>query len=113
MEGWQLKQRQSLPLEAKIILSQRRIEEYMNHFKGRVYVAFSGGQGSKVLLDLVRGVRENVLAVFVDTGLEYPEIKRFVKKHENIKILRPKKSFRQVVKEYGYPVISKKVAIVP
>ena len=74
------------------------------------YVAFSGGKDSTVLLDLVRKEFPNVPAVFSNTGLEYPEIVEFVKKQENVIIVRPKKSFKQVVDEYGYPVISKKVA---
>lgn len=110
MELWQLKQRQSLPLEAKIILSQTRIREWYEYWRGQVYVSFSGGKDSTVLLHLVRQIYPDVPAVFVNTGLEYPEIVRFVKGFENVEVLRPKMSFRQVVTEYGYPVISKEVA---
>ena len=48
--------------------------------------------------------------MFVDTGLEYPEIRKFVKTFENITILRPEKRFDQVIKEYGFPIISKEVS---
>lgn len=47
---------------------------------------------------------------FVDTGLEYPEIKSFVKTHENITIIRPEKNFKQVILEHGYPVASKEIS---
>lgn len=50
------------------------------------------------------------MAVFSDTGLEYPEIKHFVKSKGNVEIIRPEKSFNQVVKEKGYPIVSKAVA---
>lgn len=107
MELWQLRQKQSLPLEVKIEMSKRRIIEWYDHFDGKVYVSFSGGKDSTVLLDLVRQIYPDVPAVFVDTGLEYPEIREFVKAIDNVVWLRPKMPFNEVIKKYGYPVISK------
>ena len=60
MELWQLKQMQSLPLEAKIIKSQQRIREWYEHWDGDVYVSFSGGKDSTVLLHLVRELYPDV-----------------------------------------------------
>lgn len=54
MKDWELRQRQSLPLEAKIILTQRRIREWYEAWEGEVYVSFSGGKDSTVLLHLMR-----------------------------------------------------------
>ena len=105
-----LKQRQGLPLEAKINMSLHKIREFYDHFQGDVYVSFSGGKDSTVLLDLVRYIYPNVPAVFVDTGLEYPEIREFVKSINNVTWLKPKMPFTQVIEKYGYPVVSKKVA---
>lgn len=110
MELWQLRQMQSLPLEAKIIKSQQRIREWYEHWGGQVYVAFSGGKDSTVLLNLVRELYPNVPAVFADTGLEYPEIRNFVKRFDNVKTIRPEMSFRKVLQKYGYPVVSKEQA---
>lgn len=106
-----LKQRQSLPLHLKIQMSKRRIKQFYDHFDGKVYVSFSGGKDSTVLLHLVRSMYPEVPAVFIDTGLEYPEVRQFVKETENTIIIRPKKTFKQVLNEYGYPVISKEVAM--
>lgn len=69
-----------------------------------------GGKDSTVLLNLVRQIYPNIEAVFVDTGLEYPEIRNFVKTFENVTWLRPKKTFKQMINEYGYPFISKEVS---
>lgn len=110
MEYWQLKQRQSLPLEAKIVLSQQRIKDWYGHWGGQVYVSFSGGKDSTVLLHLVRQLYPNVPAVFSDTGLEYPEIRDFVKTVDNVVWVKPEMTFKEVLDTYGYPVISKKVA---
>lgn len=63
-----------------------------------------------MLLDIARSIYPDIEAVFVDTGLEYPEIRQFVKQHDNVTILRPKMRFDQVIKKYGYPVIGKEVA---
>ena len=110
IETWQLKQRQGLPLNLKVELTKNRIREFYKINQGMVYVAFSGGKDSTVLLHLVRNLFPEVEGVFSDTGLEYPEIKEFVKTTSNITTIRPKKSFIQVLKEYGYPVVSKNVA---
>ena len=110
IEYWQLKQRQSLPLEAKIELSKIRIREWYEHFEGQVYVAFSGGVDSTVLLDLVRSIYPDVPAVFCDTGLEFPEIRQFVKTFDNVEWLKPKMNFKDVIEKYGYPVVSKEQA---
>ena len=110
MELWQLKQMQSLPLEAKIIKSQQRIREWYEHWDGNVYVSFSGGKDSTVLLHLVRQLYPDVPAVFIDTGLEFPEIKQFVRSTPDITILRPDMSFKAVIDKWGYPVASKMIA---
>jgi 3'-phosphoadenosine 5'-phosphosulfate sulfotransferase (PAPS reductase)/FAD synthetase len=139
---------QSLPLNAKIIMTKQRIKvwyeswckfkitntktgktrfvvfdtrgdkepplkknEYSEYVDdGQVYVSFSGGKDSTVLLHLVRQMYPDVEAVFVNTGLEYPEIQGFVKTFDNVTILKPAMRFDEVIKTYGYPVISKNVS---
>ena len=110
MEAWELKQRQSLPLEAKIVLSRQRIRQWYEHWDGQVYISFSGGKDSTVLLHLVRELYPDVPAMFVDTGLEFPEIRKHVKTYDNVIITRPRIPFKKVIKECGYPVISKDVS---
>ena len=110
MKNWQLVQRQELSLEAKVELSKLKIRQFYNHFLGDVSVSFSGGKDSTVLLYLVRSLYPNVSAVFADTGLEYPEIREFVKTIENVTWVKPKMTFSEVLKKYGFPVISKEVS---
>lgn len=111
MNKYILKIRQALPLKEKKMLTEKRIHQWVKEFgKNGCYVSFSGGKDSTVLLDIVRGLYPEITAVFVDTGLEYPEIRQFVKTFDNVTILRPKKSFKEVINDYGYPIGSKLIS---
>ena len=110
MEYLKLKQRQAYPLSLKIGLSKNRIRSWVEHWNRQVYVAFSGGKDSTVLLHLVRSMYPKVPAVFIDTGLEFPEIRAFVKTINNVIWVKPKMNFKAVLEKYGYPIISKEVS---
>lgn len=106
----ELKRLQSLPLDDKIHITEARILEFWHKMNGKVYVSFSGGKDSTVLLHIVRNILPDVEAVFSNTGLEFPEIVEFVKSFDNVTIIRPKMTFRQVIEKYGYPLVSKEVS---
>lgn len=114
-----LRQLQALPLRLKIPLTQQRIRDWYEHWDGQVYVSFSGGKDSTVLKHIVDSMYSDVPAVFVNTGLEYPEIQRFVREvkagkyecfNSDVEILRPEMRFDEVIREYGYPVASKAIS---
>lgn len=144
-----LKQMQSLPLEAKIRMTQQRIKvwyeswvrfeiydkatgktrfatidtrdrdaeppmketEYIQSaVDGQVYVSFSGGKDSTVLKHIVDSMYDDVPSLFVNTGLEYPEIQKFAMSQKNVVTVRPEMRFDEVIKKYGYPAVSKEVA---
>ena len=107
----ELQQWQGLPLSVKVAMTKERIRNWINYYgEEGVYISFSGGKDSTVLLHLVREDYPDIPAVFCDTGLEYPEIREFVKTFENVVWLKPKMNFRQVIERWGYPFISKEVA---
>lgn len=111
----ELKYLQSLPLERKIEMTAQRIRGWYEYYNGNVAISLSGGKDSTVLLDIARNhwmCRYDIMAVFVDTGLEYPEIRQFVKTFDNVEIIRPKMRFDEVIKKYGYPIISKEISMI-
>ena len=94
-------------------------------YDGQAYVSISGGKDSTVLADLCAQVcQENgwvLYLLFVNTGLEYPEIQKFVKTFADylrqaysieviLEIVRPEMRFDEVIKQYGYPVVTKEVS---
>lgn len=105
-----VRQRVSLPLDAKIDWSLRVIRSWYERWDGLVYVAFSAGLDSTALLHLVRSEYPETPAVFWNTGLEFPELIEIAKGTENCELRRPDMSFREVIKKYGYPVVSKRIA---
>lgn len=121
-----LKYFQRMPLDLKIGLTKNRFRDWVREFTpDGVYISFSGGKDSTVLSDMyARFCKEfgcKMYLVFVNTGLEYPEIQKFVKTFTEwlrntynidveLTILRPKMRFNEVIKKYGYPIISKSVS---
>ena len=106
---------QALPLYLKIPMTVRRLRDWIDYYgEDGVYLSWSGGKDSTVLRHIIRQYWPNVVSVFANTGLEYPEIQRFVKaakdRGEPVEILRPEMRFDEVIKRYGYPIISKEVS---
>ena len=109
----ELRQRQALPLEAKIQMTYARVKDWIDAYGEQgVYISFSGGKDSTVLLDLVRNRfgYSDVKAVFVDVPTQFPELRQFVKTFENVDVIKPKISFMEVCEKYGFPLISKEVS---
>ena len=108
-----LYQMQSLPLSAKVRMTARRIDDWVNQFgEDGVYVSFSGGKDSTVLVDIVRNVcgYKDIPLVFVDVPTQYPELKQFALTFDNLEILKPKISFAEVCSKYGFPLFSKEIS---
>lgn len=114
---------QVMPLRYKIRMTADRIESWYAHYAHYslewadngppgVYMSFSGGKDSTVLLHILKNHCIAVYdcpAVFVDTGLEYPEVRQFAIENADV-VLRPRMTFKKVIETYGYPVIGKNQA---
>jgi 3'-phosphoadenosine 5'-phosphosulfate sulfotransferase (PAPS reductase)/FAD synthetase len=105
-----LKNMQSMSLEDKIQVTKTRIIEWYVKNEGKVYISFSGGKDSTVLLHISQQEFPNITKVYIDTGLEYPEVKQFALSQPNVIKIKPEISFRKVIEIYGYPLISKEVS---
>ena len=105
-----LKEMLSWDLDKKIEHSKKRIKEFYESQDGKVFIAFSGGKDSTVLLHLARTMYPNIQGVFSNTTNEYTEILQFVRHTKNITTVMPKMTFSQTVEKYGFPLVSKKVS---
>lgn len=99
----------SSSLENKIWLTKERLRDQLTNVDS--YISFSGGKDSTVLLDIARQIRKDCTAVYIDTPMEYPELREFALSQENVIRLRPKITIKEVFEKYGYPVVSKSQAM--
>ncbi|WP_412303814.1 phosphoadenosine phosphosulfate reductase family protein [Hungatella sp.] len=97
-----LRCRQSLPLEVKVVMTRNRVRSFINEYGTEgVYISFSGGKDSTILMDIVRREDRRIPAVFVDTWMEYPGIRQFVRQQENITVLKPVMPLKEIITRYG------------
>lgn len=116
---------QAESLDDKFQRTFAKVSEWYSHWDNEVYLSFSGGKDSTVLADICarwcKVIGKPLYLVFVNTGLEYPEIQRHVKDFAQwlrdkygievvLDILRPEMRFDEVVRKYGYPIIGKRQA---
>lgn len=92
-------------------MSINRIRAFYN--EKDCYVSFSGGKDSTVLLHIIRTHMPSydIPAVFNNVSTQYRELKEFVESYEpDAVILNPAKSFVEVCRDEGFPLVSKEVA---
>lgn len=97
---------QSLPYEAKIVHAQARAREFYEHLDGNVFCSVGGLDSITLLIFLRKYVSKSIPGVSV-SSLEAKSIQEVHKSFDNFVMLKPLKSKVQVIKEYGYPIISK------
>lgn len=89
------------------------LDQFYHLMDGKVYASFSGGKDSTVMIYLIKKWLKimgypPIKIVFNNTTNEHKEILDFVKsKGDEVTWLRPKMTFAQTLKKYGYPLISK------
>lgn len=101
------RQKQGLPYEAKVHYAEIRAWEFCNTLHGDCHVSV-GGLDSITLLLFLRSIGIKVPAVSV-SSLEDKSIQRI---HRQLGVipLKPLKSKTAVLREYGYPILSKETA---
>ena len=107
MTPYEFRQKQSLPYKAKIVHAERRAWEFYETITGAsesVHVSV-GGLDSITLLCFLRKIGINAHAISV-SGVEDKSIQR-IHKQLGIERIKPYKNKVEVIKEFGFPVISK------
>ena len=94
----------------KIEDAKEVIRKYYEKNNGELFVSFSGGKDSTVLLHIVRSIYPDVIGVFSNTTNEDKDIIKYVNQFDNIEWVVPKKNFKQVVEQFGFPLVSKEVS---
>lgn len=108
---WVLRTRMNYPLDLKVELAKRRIQSFVERYgENGVYIGFSGGKDSLVVLDIARKMYPGLKAAYNDTWLEYPQVREFVYGFDNVDIVKPTMSMKDIVKQYGWCFPSKDVA---
>jgi 3'-phosphoadenosine 5'-phosphosulfate sulfotransferase (PAPS reductase)/FAD synthetase len=108
----ELKLRQNWTLEQKIDHTAGVVSTFMERMNRNVYISYSGGKNSTVMLDIIRRfVDKTIQAVFCNTGNEYPEVVKFVRSTENVMFIRSEVAIKQIIEKYGFPLISKEQSL--
>ena len=83
------------------------------HGEDKFYISFSGGKDSTVLHYLIDEALpgNNIPRVYADTGIEYNDVKAYVKElqatDDRIEIIKPSVNIKQMLEKDGYPFKSK------
>lgn len=107
---------QNLPLEFKIDRAIRAIEEAISVYgEDNLVIAYSGGWDSQIVSYIVTHImKKKILHVFSNTTCEFPEtlerVRELSEEGVDIVVVSPDISFNQVVKQYGFPMISKNIS---
>lgn len=106
---------QALDLDAKIAWAQEVIGRALAELSNPS-VAFSAGKDSTVLLHLLRQHRPEIITIYGNTTIEFPECVRFahwLRDEWNLNYFeaRPDRTFWWVVDEYGWPLMGKSFGV--
>lgn len=76
--------------------------------KPNLFVAYSGGKDSEVLLDLFRRARVDYSGFYNSTTIDPPKTINWVKSHEDVIIMQPAVSFYQLIERRGLPSFARR-----
>ncbi len=109
MDPHEFMQKMSLPYEAKIVHAEIKAREFYDKTGGNVIVSV-GGLDSITLLTFLRETVSRSIPAASVSCLEDKSISQIHRTFDNFTFLRPLKNKAQVIREHGYPVLSKEKA---
>jgi hypothetical protein len=109
MTPGEFRQKLSLPYEAKVVHAIIRAREFYDRMNGEVFCSVGGLDSITLLAFLRREVAKDIPGASVSV-LEDKSIQAVHQTFDNFIRLKPLKSKAQVLREFGYPVISKEKA---
>lgn len=109
IEAYEFRQKQSLPYKAKVNHAIIRAHEFFDKLEGNVFCSVGGLDSITLLIFLRKHVDKNIPGVTV-SSLEDRSIQKIHRQLGNMVFLRPYKNKAQVIRDHGYPVISKEKA---
>jgi len=106
-------------LEEKIALAEEFIVSAYEKNDGKVFISWSGGKDSTVLMFIALRLYPDIKIVFSNTTNELKEVLKYVKnihkihprfKNINLHVVHPVISFTQILRTVGLPLVSKEVS---
>lgn len=110
-----VRERMAYPYEIKVRMTERRLSEFITYYgESGVAVSISGGLDSTAAMHFIHARYPDVEAVSV-LGIECRDNIKMVMKIRDewgvkVNIAAPKMTQEAVIKEFGYPVVSKRAA---
>lgn len=102
-------QKMSLPYEAKVNHAIIKAQEFYDAMDGQVVVSVGGLDSITLLFFLRKYVSPNIRGISVSC-LEDKSIQEVHRSLDNFVFLKPLKSKVRVIREHGYPILSKEIA---
>jgi 3'-phosphoadenosine 5'-phosphosulfate sulfotransferase (PAPS reductase)/FAD synthetase len=97
----------------KVRYAKGKIREFYHYCKTNKLefpvVSFSGGRDSSILLHMVRKLYPKTPAITA-TELFNPDNSKLIRETENVHVYAPAMQFDRIIKERGFPMISKELA---
>jgi len=98
--------RHTMPYERRLKFAMRNIEIALNS-SYRSRIAVSGGIDSVVMMHMIRQVKP-IRAVWINTGIEYPETVEYMKSVPDLDVISPERTYWNIADEFGFPEESRK-----
>lgn len=98
--------RHTMPYEQRLKFAMANIRYALgdNH---NPRIAVSGGIDSVVMMHMIRQIKP-IRAVWINTGIEYPETIEYMKSIPDLDVISPERTYWNIADEFGFPEESRK-----